>query len=50
MEKEVKTNIGSIPYPDYLDIIAQQSGFEDYSDMLENGCYITPPSLDDLSL
>lgn len=36
----VKTNIGYIPKADYLDIIARQSGFDDYDDMLKAGYHI----------
>lgn len=30
---EIQTNIGFVPYIDYLDIIAVQYGFNDYKDM-----------------
>ena len=33
----VKTNIGEIPVEDYMDIKAQQFGFEDYEDMYKQG-------------
>ena len=34
---EIKTNIGSIPVEDYLDIQAMQLGFDDYEDLRANG-------------
>lgn len=36
----VDTNIGKIPYIDYLDIVAIQYGFDDYEDMTKNGFYV----------
>ena len=36
----VNTNIGKIPYIDYLDIVAIQYGFDDYEDMTKNGLYV----------
>ena len=36
----VNTNIGKIPYIDYLDIVAIQYGFDDYEDMTKNGFYV----------
>lgn len=36
-EDLVETNIGSIPREDYLDIRAQQYGFDDYEDMKNQG-------------
>ena len=36
----VDTNIGQIPYIDYLDIVAIQYGFDDYKDMTKNGFYV----------
>ena len=36
----VDTNIGKIPYIDYLDIVAIQYGFDDYEDMTKNGLYV----------
>ena len=36
----VDTNIGKIPYIDYLDIVAIQHGFDDYEDMTKNGFYV----------
>ena len=36
-EDLVETNIGSIPREDYLDIRAQQYGFDDYEDMKRQG-------------
>ena len=36
----VNTNIGKIPYIDYLDIVAIQHGFDDYEDMTKNGFYV----------
>lgn len=40
---EVKTNMGSIPLEDYLDIKARQYGFDDYEDMKTNEYYIDIP-------
>ncbi len=37
---KIKTNIGEIPLPEYMDIKAQQMGFDDYEDMEANGYYI----------
>ena len=34
---EIMTNIGSMPLEDYLDIQAQQSGFDNYADMQAHG-------------
>lgn len=39
--KEVKTNMGSMPEEDYLDIVAMQNGFDDYSDMQRQGYSIS---------
>ena len=36
----IDTNIGKIPYIDYLDIVAIQYGFDDYEDMTKNGFYV----------
>lgn len=36
----INTNIGKIPYDDYLDIVAIQNGFEDYADMKNQGLCI----------
>ena len=33
----VKTNMGLIPVEDYLDIVARQSGFDDYKDLKAHG-------------
>lgn len=33
----IKTNIGTMPIPDYLDIHAMQCGFEDYKDLRAHG-------------
>ena len=33
----IKTNIGTMPIPDYLDIHAKQCGFEDYEDLRAHG-------------
>lgn len=41
--KTVKTNIGSIPVEDFLDICAMQHGFSDYNDLREQGYYIELP-------
>lgn len=37
MSKYINTNIGRIPIEDYRDIIAMQSGFDDYEDMYAAG-------------
>ncbi len=37
MNKYIKTNLGKIPLEDYLDIVAESSGFDDYSDMQNAG-------------
>lgn len=41
--KTVKTNIGTIPMEDYLEICATQHGFSSYEDMLKHGYYIEVP-------
>lgn len=33
----VKTNMGEIPKNDYLDIVAMQCGFDDYTDLKKQG-------------
>lgn len=40
MIKYVKTNIGTIPVEDYLDICAIQAGFDDYKSMVHEGYII----------
>ena len=37
MNKYIKTNLGKVPLEDYLDIVAESSGFDDYSDMQNAG-------------
>lgn len=37
MNKYIETNLGKIPLEDYLDIVAEASGFDDYSDMQNAG-------------
>ena len=37
MNDEIKTNIGTIPKEDYLEIMALQYGFESYEDLKEQG-------------
>lgn len=37
MDDCVSTNIGCIPFEDYLDIVAMMNGFEDYQDLLDSG-------------
>ncbi len=39
----VKTNIGTIPLEDYLDIKALQYGYSDYEDMRAHGLYLDMP-------
>ncbi len=39
-EKMVETNIGTMPLKDYLEIVALQSGFDSYEDMLAAGYHI----------
>ena len=39
----VKTNIGTIPLEDYLDIKASQHGYSDYEDMRAHGLYLDMP-------
>ena len=34
---EVKTNIGTMPLEDYLDIEAMKLGFDEYEDLKNNG-------------
>lgn len=36
-EELISTNMGDIPKTDYLDIKAQQYGFDDYADMRNHG-------------
>lgn len=36
-EELISTNMGDIPKTDYLDIEAQQYGFDDYADMRNHG-------------
>lgn len=36
-EELISTNMGDIPKRDYLDIKAQQYGFDDYADMRSQG-------------
>ena len=36
----ISTNIGDIPKKDYLDIKAQQYGFDDYADMRSQGYFL----------
>ena len=38
--KYVKTNMGLIPLEDYLDIRAQNFGYDNYEDMIANGVSI----------
>ena len=35
--RTIKTNIGTMPVEDYLDIQAMQSGFDSYEDMKKQG-------------
>lgn len=39
----VQTNIGEMPLEDYLDIKAQQFGFDDYEDLKNQGFHIDVP-------
>lgn len=45
MQKYILTTIGHdnkyIPLEDYLEIEAQQNGFDSYTDLKENGCFIS---------
>lgn len=41
MLKYIKTNMGLIPYEDYLDIKAQQYGYDDYEELKSDGLCIT---------
>lgn len=38
--KTVKTNIGSIPIEDYLEICALQYGYDSYAELRADGYYI----------
>ena len=40
----VKTNMGTIPLEDYLDITASQHGYSDYEDMRAHGLYLDIPA------
>lgn len=37
LEEMVKTNIGTMPLSDYLDIYAMQHGCDDYDDLVKQG-------------
>ena len=43
MAKTVKTNIGEIPVRDYLEIVANQNGFDSYKDMKDYGLSVNLP-------
>lgn len=40
LDKDIKSNIGSIPVPDYLEIRAGACGFDSYAEMYDEGCRI----------
>lgn len=40
IDEYVKTNIGTMPVEDYLDIHASQCGYDDYKSMVEEGYII----------
>lgn len=41
--KTIKTNIGSIPIKDYLEICALQYGYNSYAELRADGYYIEIP-------
>lgn len=45
VKEHVQTNMGLIPLEDYLDIRANQMGFEDYEDLQSNGYSIDKPEV-----
>lgn len=47
MEKCVKTNMGSIPLEDYLEIRVQQLGFSSYEELREEGYIIDVPEAEE---
>lgn len=47
MGKMIKTNMGTIPIEDYLDIMSMQYGFDDYKDLKEHGMSIDCPEADE---
>ena len=47
MRKYVKTNMGSIPLEDYLEIRAQQLGFSSYKELREEGYMIDIPEVEE---
>ena len=47
MGKCVKTNMGSIPLEDYLEIRAQQLGFSSYEELREEGYIIDVPEAEE---
>lgn len=46
--KTVKTNIGSIPIEDYLEICALQYGYNSYAELRADGYYIEIPDSGEL--
>lgn len=40
LDKDIKTNVGRIPVPDYLEIKAGTYGYDSYEEMYAEGCRI----------
>lgn len=40
LNTDIKTNVGRIPAPDYLEMRAGEYGYDSYAEMYEEGCRI----------
>lgn len=40
LNTDIKTNVGSIPVPDYLEMRAGTYGYDSYAEMYDEGCRI----------